>query len=241
MEFSFPWWFYALFAVPIVWPLIQRLVQEIIDERRFARAGLSDIRRMSWRDFEKYLAHLFRSLGYQTEVTPPSGDYGVDVILTDGSGRRIAVQAKRWKGKKVGAPEIQKTIGGAAYYKCQQAIVVTTSGYTDQAQEMARKTGVQLWGLKELGDAMELARSRGAGTQPASATQPAPKPSATAEGPKPVGAPARPLGLPVKPGTATGNPACPKCGAHMVERTAQGTAIWLCSRFPACQGNLLKK
>lgn len=73
----FPWWFYLTIGVLIALPLIQRLVQEVIQEHRFARAGLSDVRRMSWRDFEKYLDHLFRSLGYQTELTPPSGDYGL--------------------------------------------------------------------------------------------------------------------------------------------------------------------
>lgn len=63
MQFSIPiptlpWWFYAVIAIPIVWPLIQRILSDLAEERRFARAGLSDVKRMSGRDFEKYLDHL---------------------------------------------------------------------------------------------------------------------------------------------------------------------------------------
>lgn len=250
---TLPWWFYAAIAVPIVWPVIQLLIRTYADERRYVRAGLSDIKKMHWRDFEKYLGHLFRSLGYQADVTSGSGDYGVDVILTDSSGRRTAVQAKHWRGRKVGAVEIQKTIGGAAYYKCQQMIVVTLSGYTNQAREMARETGVQLWGLQELGDAVELAKSRGTAAthgQVATSTVPATKPVAKSPAglgrprsqpePKFSGQSPKPLGVPVKPGAVTVAPLCPQCGSPMVERTAEGRPIWLCSRFPACKGNKVK-
>lgn len=229
---SIPWWFYLVVFVPIAFPLIQRLVAMVMEERRFARAGLADVRQMHWREFEQYLAHLFRSLGYQVELTPPAGDNGVDVILTDATGQRIAVQAKHWKTQRVGSPDVQKTVGGAAYYRCQHAIVVTLTGYTDQAREFARQTGVQLWGIKELADAVDRARSQtGVARVPVAApVQAAPATARTA----PVQA------APAAARTAPG-PGCQLCGEAMSLRAVQARPIWVCSRFPRCRGTRVKE
>lgn len=239
MTIDLPWQLYAFLAAAIALPLIQRLVEERIEQRRFERAGLADVKRMSWRDFEKYLAHLFRSLGYKVELTPPSGDFGVDLILTDGTGKRIAVQAKRWKNKKVGNDAVQAVVGGAAYYKCSQTIVITTSGYSDQAVKMAKETGTHLWGLKELGDRVE--RIRRAGSSPAAHAST----SAVATGqlfPAKLAGQAPPKSSSRKPTTAPGastttiHPNCPKCGASMVPHKVEGRNMWVCSKYPGCKG-----
>ncbi|WP_429845431.1 restriction endonuclease [Brevibacillus sp. FIR094] len=43
--------------------------------------------------FDQYLGLLFKSQGYQTEVTRTSGDFGADLILHK-NGTKIVVQAK---------------------------------------------------------------------------------------------------------------------------------------------------
>lgn len=245
MPFSLPWWFYAAIAVPIVWPLIERLAKELINERRFARAGLTDVKKMTGRDFENYLGHLFRGMGFKVEITPAAGDFGVDLILTDASGKRIAVQAKRWK-QRVGNEAVQAVVGGAAYYKCQETMVVTTSGYTPKAVQMARETGTRLWDVRDLADAMDKVRARGtaAQNQVAATTTPVAKQTTTAPAPRSASAPSKPgpksaqsLGLPVKPGAAVVSPLCQQCGTQMVRRKVEGRDIWLCGRFPACRGS----
>lgn len=250
MSFSFPVQVLLFFAVALGLGIAVRVVAAETTRRRFARAGLAEVNRMHWREFEKYLQHLFATLGYHAELTPPSGDNGVDVILTDGNGVRTAVQAKRWrKGNLVGSPEVQRTVGGAQYYHCQRVLVVTTSGYTQEAKAFARQTGTELWGPDELADAIEQARSR-QGQAPVAACSTAarhavPRPAAAGPGPmrsapvaQPRPAPA-PQSAPVK-APATAGPACPKCGAPMTARRVNDQAIWLCSRFPQCNGSKLK-
>ena len=35
---------------------------------------------MTPREYEKYVASIFKGRGYEVELTPSSGDYGIDVI-----------------------------------------------------------------------------------------------------------------------------------------------------------------
>lgn len=231
MKFPFPWQFYAFIAIMVVlnfgFPLAMRLWREMQEEQRFARAGLKDIKTMSGLDFEKYLERLFRNLGYQVERTPYQGDYGVDLILVHPSGKRTAVQAKRWKGKSVGVEALQQVIGGAAYHKCQETLVVTTSGYTDPAKRMAQETGTKLWGLNELVKAME-GQGKKQASQVASKPAPAGRPRAHAA------TPAR--GVSHSGGPSPAGPLCTLCGSATVKRQVSGKSIWLCSTYPACKG-----
>lgn len=155
----FPPWLWLLIAFVILWPVIKRLAEDWFDERRFARAGLKDIKRMSGEDFEKYLEHLFRALGYKVKRTPYQGDYGADLIVTSPDGKRFAVQAKRWRGRTVGNDALYEVLGGQAYYKCEGTIVITTSKYSEAAKRMAAETGTQLWGLNDLIAAMEKVKA----------------------------------------------------------------------------------
>jgi hypothetical protein len=100
-------------------------------------------------EFEQRLATLFRQQRYVVELTKGSGDQGADLLLRNGS-IRIAVQAKRYKAR-VGNDAVQELLGGMTYYDCSRGIVVTTSGFTRSAKELAaRATGVELWGREEL-------------------------------------------------------------------------------------------
>ncbi|MGE5485304.1 MAG: restriction endonuclease [Ignavibacteriales bacterium] len=150
----------AFILVEFLMVRIEQWTEQWIDGARFARAGLKDIKRMSGEDFEKYLEHLFRGVGYGVERTPYQGDYGVDLVLTTPKGRRIAVQAKRWKGKKVRVDAVQQVVGGAAHYGCHETIVVATSGYTEQARNLARSNNTRLLGLRELGEYMDQVKAR---------------------------------------------------------------------------------
>jgi HJR/Mrr/RecB family endonuclease len=247
----------ALVALIIVVWLLLKLIAAPSHEDRYARTGLDEVRRMDWREFEHFLGHLFRQLGYEATVTQASGDFGVDVLLTAPDGTKIAVQAKHWQGD-VGVEHVLKTVGGAVHYGCQQAMVVTTSGYTPAAREASRTTGCQLWGPEELVAAMERAgigagarRAAAAGAQ-APLARPAQKPGglpAPRPAPVPVQGPApasaaravTPIAQGAPPAPQAETPRCPKCGVPMMARIAAGKPIWLCCRFPQCNGADLQR
>jgi HJR/Mrr/RecB family endonuclease len=103
-------------------------------------------------EFEGFLAGLFRAHGYAAELTPVTGDYGADLILSK-DGRRIAVQAKRYMGS-VGVSAVQEALSGQAYYQCDAAWVVTTGTFTPNALELAKKSGVKMVGRSDIGNLM---------------------------------------------------------------------------------------
>jgi restriction system protein len=116
--------------------------------RRLARSGIADIDRMSGGQFEQYLAVLFRTLGYHVERTGKAGDYGADLVISR-DGVRTIVQAKRYT-KNVGVKAVQEAVTAKAMYRCSDAMVVTNSYFTKQAQVLARSNAVALWDRERL-------------------------------------------------------------------------------------------
>lgn len=77
-------------------------------QQRFGAAQTAELDSLSGVEFEEFLAGLFRAQGYAVELTPATGDYGADLILSK-DGRRIAVQAKRYAGS-VGVAAVQEAL-----------------------------------------------------------------------------------------------------------------------------------
>lgn len=121
-------------------------------QQRFGAAKAAELDQLDGVEFEEFLAGLFRAQGYAAELTPTSGDYGADLILSK-DGQRIAVQAKRYVGS-VGVGAVQEALSGMAYYKCQAAWVITTGTFTTNALELAQKSGVKMIGRSEIGNLM---------------------------------------------------------------------------------------
>lgn len=96
-------------------------------------------------EFERYCARQLKEKGFHhIEVTPGSGDYGIDIVCYDGAGRKVGVQCKRYQGN-VGWHAVEESRAGAEYWGCQRAVVLTNSKFTVQAIEGARRIGVELW------------------------------------------------------------------------------------------------
>ena len=121
-------------------------------QQQFGASQASDLDQLSGVEFEYFLAGLYRSQGFKAEVTPTSGDYGADLILSK-EGQRIAVQAKRYMGS-VGVSAVQEALSGQAYYQCQESWVITTGTFTANALELAKKSGVKMIGRSEIGSLM---------------------------------------------------------------------------------------
>lgn len=106
--------------------------------------------------FERYLAGLFRKLGYAVEHTGKPGDLGGDLILSAGE-RRIAVQAKNYHAGKVGNKAVQQAIAAAACRECDEAMVVTNATFTASAAEQAGRSSIPTT-LVGRGELVELVR-----------------------------------------------------------------------------------
>ena len=119
-------------------------------QRRFGAAKAAELDRLTGVEFEEFLAGLFRNQGYAAELTPTSGDYGADLIVSK-DGQRIAVQAKRYVGS-VGVQAVQEALSGQAYYQCDTAWVIATGAFTTNALELAEKSGVKMIGRSEIGN-----------------------------------------------------------------------------------------
>ncbi|WAH37031.1 restriction endonuclease [Alicyclobacillus dauci] len=178
---------------------------------KLKRSGINEVDKMSGRQFEKFLGHLFRSMGYTVKVTRESGDYGADLVI-EKSGVRIVVQAKRHKNN-VGIKAVQEVQASIAHYKAHQGWVVTNSNFTEAAVNLARSNGVRLIGRKELVDMIlnktdKAQVSTNTGRQPTQQAQPVAQPKETI---------------------------CDKCGKQMVLKRSSLGLAYICKGYPACK------
>lgn len=122
--------------------VLYRLARRRLDPTELERL-FADVHLMNGSEFERFTARLFGALGYRATVLGGSGDQGVDVILTDDSHEKIAVQCKNHR-KPVGNKPVQEVYAGARHHGCSEGWVVAPAGFTHGARELARSTDVRL-------------------------------------------------------------------------------------------------
>lgn len=99
---------------------------------------------MEGHEFEYWCADALRKLGYRyVEVTPGSGDQGVDV-LAQKDGIKYAVQCKRYNSD-LGNKPVQEVYAGKAIYHCHVGVVITNQHFTAGAKQLAAATDTLLW------------------------------------------------------------------------------------------------
>ena len=146
--------FVLLMEYPLYFVAAALLIMGIYSYKRWSKkqairkSGIKEIDTMDGIDFEKRLEVMFGDLGYKVKRTPPSGDFGADLVLENQKGTTV-VQAKRYS-KPVGVKAVQEVIGSIAFYKAINALVVTNMYFTPQAEKLARCNGVELWDRDKL-------------------------------------------------------------------------------------------
>jgi restriction system protein len=103
-------------------------------------------------EFENFIARLFTAMGYKTQVTKKSGDYGIDVIAKKDNDI-IAIQAKKYHdGNPVGNRDVQRLLGAMQLkdVKANHSIMITTSHFTVHAREQAKECAIELWDKQDL-------------------------------------------------------------------------------------------
>ena len=109
-----------------------------------------EINHMTGREFEEFVAAVLMGCGFTIEeMTKITGDYGADIIVSF-NGIRIAIQCKRYQNP-VGIKAVQEVISAMRHYDCEEAIVITNSVFTRQAEILAGDhENVSLWDGKKL-------------------------------------------------------------------------------------------
>lgn len=106
------------------------------------QSGIDEIDQMNGLQFEEYLSSLYQSLGYNTQVTKGSGDFGADLIL-ENNDEKIIVQAKRYSSK-VSIQAVQEIVAAKGYYSANHSWVVTNNYFTEPARKLANANDVLL-------------------------------------------------------------------------------------------------
>lgn len=107
-------------------------------------AALLSIDLMEGHAFEHWCADALKNIGfYDVEVTPSSGDHGVDVLAKK-DGVKYAIQCKRYNSD-LGNKPIQEVHAGKALYHCHVGVVITNQYFTAGANTLAKATDTLLW------------------------------------------------------------------------------------------------
>ncbi|MDO9041703.1 MAG: restriction endonuclease [Desulfocapsaceae bacterium] len=121
--------------------MIKRLGESNID--------MQNIDSLSGHDFESLLTQQFIKLGFITQGTPASRDFGADIIVDTDDGTRFVIQCKRFKNK-VNLKAVQEVVGAMPHYNGDIGIVITSNGFLPSATILAESNGIELWGNMEL-------------------------------------------------------------------------------------------
>jgi len=186
-----------------------------------AEIDLNWVRGLSWRDFERQLAEVYRQKGYHVDEVGGSGpDGGIDLKLHR-DGRTAVVQCKHWKTWKVSVKPVRELFGVMTAERADSAIFITSGSCTSEALRFAEGKPIELIdhsGFLDLVRCFQKELQRLAGVETESRNQP------TSFAPQI-------------------NPYCPLCHNPMKLKTARrgktaDSQFWGCSKFPHCRGTL---
>lgn len=106
--------------------------------------SMHEIDLMDGHEFEYFCAELLENSGYEkTEVTPGSGDQGIDVIAYK-DGIKFGIQCKCY-ASDIGNKAVQEAYSGKEFYNCHIGAVLSNRYFTSSAIELASKNRILLW------------------------------------------------------------------------------------------------
>lgn len=143
----------------------QLIVVDAIDQIIVEAAQSPDlIRRLTPRDFERFLKKIFEGFGFDVELTAQTRDGGADLLCMSYAGgipMKIAVEAKRYNASRPVTVELVRSFVGAnAQIHANKLVYVTTSRYTRDAIKYAQIPGItSLLELREFRDIVDWTRA----------------------------------------------------------------------------------
>lgn len=115
------------------------------EAQRYIRTQRSYWLGLSGTQFERELANLYSRLGFQVQLTPPSGDHGVDLLLRKDD-KTIIVQCKA-HDRPVGPAVARELLGTMTLWGADRAVLASLSGVTPSVTEMVKGRAIELLDL----------------------------------------------------------------------------------------------
>ena len=210
--------------------------------------NLSDIKNISWQEFEFLVGEYYRRKGYSVfQMGGDAPDGGID-LLARKNGEKLVIQCKHWKAFKVDVKIARELYGVMVDSTASGAVLITSGDFTQPAIEFVKDKPIELIDGPKL--AKLIAEVKTVGQKPAVPYQR-----------KAVLIPTEPPPLKkeeqerafMPPGMRTElearereqafkdeNPVCPVCKTRLVLRVAQrgphpGSKFWGCPNYPECK------
>lgn len=158
--------FYYLFAIVILSIIISqslRLLLSVKDTNKkrstqtttfnlynvkhFEEILTYDLQDLSESDFKELCFQYFKNTYRQVEKTPISKDCDVDFIFVNKEGLRMAVQVKHKMQSEeyVTSNEMNSLIEAKRNYNCMRAMVISSTGYTEDASVTAAEHNIEIY------------------------------------------------------------------------------------------------
>lgn len=120
--------------------------QAEVQRQKVKEQFLSRLRQLSGTEFESYVEGLLIKMGYENvELRGGPGDEGIDLFCQMSQGInqvKTAVQAKcKQPNKRVGPNAVRLLREVLPNFGCSQGVLITTSGFTQQARDAANEPG----------------------------------------------------------------------------------------------------
>lgn len=162
------------------------------------------IQELEWKKFEELSVAYYLEKGIKAETTQLGADGGIDIKLyQDETGKPTTIiQCKSW-ASQVGVKQIREFLGVMTHEKIAKGFYMTSSGYTNDAIEIAKSNKITLIN----GEMLLMMIQR---LSPLSQE--------------------KLLGLATKGDYKT--PTCPKCGIKMSRRSSKKGDFWGCANYP---------
>ncbi|GAB3669738.1 restriction endonuclease [Halopiger thermotolerans] len=105
------------------------------------------LQQLDGHEFEHFIADLWDRRGWNTDVTSKSSDKGIDVVATKAFPypKKVLIQTKRYRDTNtVSGPELQTYASLKQRENVDEVVVITTSGFTNQAEVIADDFNIKL-------------------------------------------------------------------------------------------------
>ena len=125
----------AVLTIVVVWIIIwwRARRNRLLSNRT---QTVAELYALSPKEFERYVAGLFRQKGYRVLIRGRSGDHGVDLELIRQDGKRAIVQCKRYRNA-IGPDTIRELFGTMIHERVHHAFLVTTANISESARTWA--------------------------------------------------------------------------------------------------------
>jgi restriction endonuclease Mrr len=95
--------------------------------------------------FEELTLKVFEAFDFKGELTPTSGDEGIDILLTDPKGTKVIVQCKRYsEDQNISPKEVREFLGSMVHANAAYGYFITTTSFSEQAKEFIKDKNIYL-------------------------------------------------------------------------------------------------